>query len=86
LATAKVEAAVTPADLAPEMSILPAIRTATALANPSSCDAAKAIPLDSAMVKLFSSWESAREFPLPLLEFVSFSEKKSATALAIPLP
>jgi hypothetical protein len=56
LVTAKEAAVVTPADLAPEMSILQGIQTAAALANPSSCDA-KAIPSDSAIVKLFSSWE-----------------------------
>ena len=85
--TAKAVVVATPADLGLEMSILQAFRTALELANPSSYDAAKAIPLHSAMVKSFSSSESAWESPLPLLPaFVSFSEKRSATMSVILLP
>ena len=38
---AKAEAALTPADLGPEMSILPAFQMAPEWAIPSSCDALK---------------------------------------------
>ena len=84
MAEAEAEAALIPVGLGLEISILPAFQMAPEWAILSSCDALKRWVQASA--RSFSSSESAWESPVPLSEFVSFSGKKSATALAIPLP